>query len=554
MTKKYCLLDLFSGAGGLSVGFERTGRFKVVGAVEINKAAQKTFIMNHNGNEDLILKSPETNISDITKINFHDLRLNPKETVIIGGPPCQGFSNANRQKNYLISGNNKLVKEFARAIKEVKPAAFLMENVKSISSQVHKFFVTKPILDYQKDFSSKRHLDEISSGLPLYQEDYIELLISSNNNLKSIIAEFDSVSNVPLPFINEPLLLTRLRSLERKIKKGPGSIIKNDKEKRELESIISLITSNFNSAFKDLLDKVLEELNGLLTGSLESNSKYEYVKVFIELNRFLIRCEELREENIECDLLSINNEDKFKVEVKVYSYNVIEYLETLFGYLGYDIDKGILDSSGFGVAQKRKRFLMMGIYNSTKEVKLPRPNLSKDIYTVKDAIGDLEDIEPQQDIENYTAGVYNTKTPANELLDYFREGLSKYDLYDHINTKSSALIKERYHHILELKGKNFHSLPDELKKSYSDASRTQNTVYLRLEYDEPSPTVINVRKSMWQHPTKARALSIREAARLQSFPDSYKFYGNKDERYQQIGNAVPPKLAEAVAENILKLL
>nr|WP_318539781.1 DNA cytosine methyltransferase [Terribacillus saccharophilus] len=510
--------------------------------------------MNHGGNEHLILKSPETNISDITKINFHDLRLNPKETVIIGGPPCQGFSNANRQKNYLISGNNKLVKEFARAIKEIKPAAFLMENVKSISSPVHKFFVTNPIQDYERDYSSKMHLDKISNGLPLYQEDYIELLISDNETLKRVVAEFNSVSDVPVPFISEPLLLTRLRSLERKLKKRQGSGINNNKERKELQSIISLIASNTDPAFKNLLDKVVEELNILMTESLDLYQTNDYVQIFIDLNRFLIRCDELRKENIECDLLCFTDGSKYKVEVKVYSYNVIEYLETLFGYLGYDLDKGILDSSEFGVAQKRKRFLMMGIYNSHKEVKLPRPDPTNNNYTVKDAISDLEDIEPQQNIENYNTRIYSTKETANELIHYFRNGLNEYELYDHINTKSSDLIKERYHHILELKGKNFHSLPDELKKSYSDASRTQNTVYLRLDYDQPSPTVINVRKSMWQHPTKARALSIREAARLQSFPDSYRFYGNKDERYQQIGNAVPPRLAEAAAKNILSLL
>ncbi len=59
---------------------------------------------------------------------------------------------------------------------------------------------------------------------------------------------------------------------------------------------------------------------------------------------------------------------------------------------------------------------------------------------------------------------------------------------------------------------------------------------------------------MWQHPTKARAISIREAARLQSFQDKFVFEGRKDERYQQIGNAVPPLLAKAIAEKILEYL
>ena len=64
---------------------------------------------------------------------------------------------------------------------------------------------------------------------------------------------------------------------------------------------------------------------------------------------------------------------------------------------------------------------------------------------------------------------------------------------------------------------------------------------------------MNVRKSMWIHPIYNRAVSAREAARLQSFPDDYIFFGTKDSVYQQIGNAVPPVLGRAVAEKILEL-
>ena len=60
--------------------------------------------------------------------------------VVIGGPPCQGFSNANRQKNHIISMNNSLVKEFFRAIREIRPKAFVMENVSMLSSETHRFY------------------------------------------------------------------------------------------------------------------------------------------------------------------------------------------------------------------------------------------------------------------------------------------------------------------------------------------------------------------------------------------------------------------------------
>ena len=66
--------------------------------------------------------------------------------------------------------------------------------------------------------------------------------------------------------------------------------------------------------------------------------------------------------------------------------------------------------------------------------------------------------------------------------------------------------------------------------------------------------MVNVRKSMWIHPELDRAITVREAARLQSFPDRFKFVGSKDSQYQQVGNAVPPFLAEGIALKVLENL
>ena len=113
-------------------------------------------------------------------------------------------------------------------------------------------------------------------------------------------------------------------------------------------------------------------------------------------------------------------------------------------------------------------------------------------------------------------------------------------------TKTTETAMQRFRAIKQ--GQNFHSLDNSLKENtYTDISRTQNTIYLRLKYDEPCGTVVNVRKSMWIHPTQDRAISVREAARLQTFPDSFIFCGTKDKQYQQVGNAVPPIMAKAIA-------
>ena len=128
-------VDLFAGAGGLSYGFELTNQFLIVAAAENNKNARQTYVENHKGRGDIIM------IPDVRGYNFKILTEKVgRIDVVIGGPPCQGFSNANRQKNHIISMNNSLVKEYFRAIKEIEPRAFVMENVSMLSSDTHRFY------------------------------------------------------------------------------------------------------------------------------------------------------------------------------------------------------------------------------------------------------------------------------------------------------------------------------------------------------------------------------------------------------------------------------
>lgn len=129
-------IDLFAGAGGLSLGFKQTGHFKLVAAAEIKKYARETY--SHN------IPNPGEEFVFIENVVGYDFRTLSRRfggiDVVIGGPPCQGFSNANRQKTNLISMNNALVKEYFRAIKEIKPRAFVMENVSMLKSNVHRFY------------------------------------------------------------------------------------------------------------------------------------------------------------------------------------------------------------------------------------------------------------------------------------------------------------------------------------------------------------------------------------------------------------------------------
>ncbi|MBY9012964.1 MAG: DNA cytosine methyltransferase, partial [Candidatus Lokiarchaeota archaeon] len=122
----------------------------------------------------------------------------------------------------------------------------------------------------------------------------------------------------------------------------------------------------------------------------------------------------------------------------------------------------------------------------------------------------------------------------------------------HVAPKHSDKVIERIAQIEQ--GKNHASLPKEyqLKGGYPN-------IYGRLHLNKPADTITGncgcvSAPGRFIHPTQNRAISVREAARLQSFPDNYRFFGSMRDRYKQIGNAVPPLLAYAIAEAIKKVL
>ena len=145
----YKVVDLFAGAGGLSLGFMQTNKYEIDVAFENNPAMQETYRRNHGGVDVR---------GDVCAADYDEIQKKYGSIdVVIGGPPCQGFSNANRQKNHAISQNNMLVKQYIRAILELQPKAFVMENVSMLRSDVHRFYLD------EKDESSLR--EGIYAGL-----------------------------------------------------------------------------------------------------------------------------------------------------------------------------------------------------------------------------------------------------------------------------------------------------------------------------------------------------------------------------------------------------
>lgn len=211
-----------------------------------------------------------------------------------------------------------------------------------------------------------------------------------------------------------------------------------------------------------------------------------------------------------------------------------------FEEIGYKVNAKTLNASDYGVPQNRRRAFFIGTLKS-KIIDFPEPNKNK--VTVKEAIYDLPFIE---------SGEGEKVTEYREIKD-----ISNYQkllrnkskiVHNHIATKHSKLAIERLKLIPVGKGKEV--LPEEHRTksifsgTWSRLKEDGIAATITTRFDTPS-------SGLFTHPILNRCLTVREAARIQSFSDNFIFYGSKTCQMKQVGNAVPPLLASAVAKQIL---
>ena len=528
----YSVVDLFAGAGGLSLGFRQTQKFEIKAAFEKNLNAQKTYIKNHKDTDmykDVCTAVYEDIINKYGRID-----------VVIGGPPCQGFSNANRQKNHAISQNNILVKEYVRAILELNPKAFIMENVSMLKSNVHRFYMNEDDIKVVERYEIAR----IQNTLVLLEETY------ADKTFLQIVQNIDLI-NKYLWTEADYLLLNVVYRRRKNNEKCKKTLIKYKKKLLELAGHLKEQYSDQDEILKSNYEAA-EALEGYFLNALSVKDTVDLIERTIMIQRMLSKAKELFDNKIVVDRYTADG----PISAVLQSFAVLDYIKNILESddNGYTIDDDVLCAASFGVPQKRMRYVIMGIKkNISESAELPKGCVSPNKYaTVEDAMLDISMVPTIVDASK-DKGIPLEDIPRiklSKLADKLRDSDI---LYNHIITATRETAKKRFAVIKQ--GENFHSLDASMKEdTYTDASRTQNTIYLRLKYDEPSGTVVNVRKSMWIHPEHNRAVSIREAARLQTFPDSFRFEGTKDSQYQQVGNAVPPILAEAIAEKLAELL
>lgn len=213
--------------------------------------------------------------------------------------------------------------------------------------------------------------------------------------------------------------------------------------------------------------------------------------------------------------------------------------------LGYETNSTVLNAADFGVPQYRNRFFIIGHKIDKGGIKFDFDTLEKQKpVTVGEALADLPSLKNGEKVyeHNYKHEAKHTYTKI------MRQKSTK--ALQNLVTDSKPHIVERYAAIKQ--GENWEAAKLKgLLKTYSSTKNTHSGIYKRLEENKPSVTIANYRKSMLIHPHEDRGLSLREAARLQSFPDHFIFKGTLSFQQQQVGNAVPPLLANAIFDKII---
>lgn len=222
---------------------------------------------------------------------------------------------------------------------------------------------------------------------------------------------------------------------------------------------------------------------------------------------------------------------------------LFEQIKSEFEELGYNLKYKVLNAVNYGVPQHRERVILVG-FKGTNNYNYPLPTHGDELkpyVTLKEAFNDLPFLKSGEG-KKYYASKAN-----NEFIKFVRSDSDEI-LEEHNAPKNGEHLIKLMETLKDGQSKN--DLPEDIRPK----SGYGNT-YAKLWWEKPSTTITRnfacPSSSRCIHPRDSRAMSIREGARLQSFPDNYKFYGSDGMKRLEIGNAVPPLLSVAIAKQML---
>ena len=607
-------VDLFAGAGGFSEGFMQayTGDkyFNFVLASDINENCELTHRVRYNkqlGLDTAFLTEDimsDTFLSDLMKMVG-----NTKIDVVTGGPSCQSFSLSGRRRKF--DKRDNLFEHYLKVIVALRPKYFVMENVKGILTKDKGRFKDeimrqiRSIIDYKQVSVLYEYIDELLSRTATFYEkkcfiSKLHLEIDDESKIDSNIGVY--IQNV------EDLFKEMTRAIEYRVSKSDRNIntirhglnlLRHYAERRSVQSAViqEKTVSNIDN------DAFVSEMNDFIASMEDDVIISKMVNAIDNVDAFSAQKKKV------CMLKSL---------LEIYAMTLDECFDALRSYAKkdgseeifekvldkirlYRIDKPIVVlSSDYGVPQNRERVLFIGCRKDQKLItNIPSTVSEDEKVTVYEAISDLDFIGngetktaygmPKKDEEfdklsllRSIDGSLKENTEKHRYYEWSKIGRlghrfefeckpfyvksmedlnnqSKHvemELFNHQTSAQSDAVRTRLA-IIAKHGEYNDACKEELKEKNLESQKRNYTV---LNPKGQSPTIVTMPDD-FIHYSRARALTVREMARLQSFDDSFVFQGKRqtggDKRkseipqYTLVGNAVPPLMARAIANTIL---
>lgn len=605
-------LDLFAGAGGFSEGFmqaytdDKYYDFRL--ASDINENCELTHRVRYNKMLGLDTKFM---CQDIMEDSFLPNLLkeigNQEIDVVTGGPSCQSFSLAGRRKK--LDKRDDLFFHYLKVIKALRPKYFVMENVKGIltkdEGRIKERILReiRSIVDDAKMNQLYAFLDDVlKPQMPtsLYYALYIRLCMETSTDnwdkqneiffenleqqLKDVTKHLPysiSKSDESVNTIRHGLLLLKMKQQRDSIRKQviqlkTSAHIDNDTFMDGYNAIIETISDG------QILEKTLDAVDKVAKMGDCADAAYSLKKSLEILTSTFDECIEYIQEQLEGKTDLLNHLNEMMKEIRLYN------IEEPF----------ILLSSNYGVPQNRERVVFIGCRNDQEVIKeIPATISDSEKVKVYEALWDLDMIGNGETVTSYKKPKLNQKFEETKIQraiqgepdergllfsEWSRIGRlghrfifdnepfyvlnmseldrpQKYqhmDLFNHQTSQQNDKVRERLR-IIAAHG-DYDDAKTELKKK---GLESQKRNYVVLNPLGQSPTVCTMPDD-FIHYSAYRPMTVREMARLQSFDDSFVFQGKRQTggnnrqkeipQYTLVGNAVPPLMARAIANTLLK--
>lgn len=608
-------IDLFAGAGGISEGFLQACTddkyFDFVLASDINSNCELTHRVRYNYQLGLNTFFITEDIMSDSFIKHLIEKIGDQEIdVVTGGPSCQSFSLGGRRKKY--DKRDNLFLHYLKVIRRLRPKYFVMENVTGILTKDKGKFKDAVMNEIRSiiDNDEIPRLLAFLETVPMKSE-FIRTCIISK--IKMELADDEQEETFRNDFVQ--LIETQYKSLTKQISYRASKSDKNVntirhglnllRRTKERESIINAIIQEKTEAYIDN-DHYLKAMNKFIE-FLDDDS------IIKNISSAFGRIEELFEDNQEDVAELVDMIGLFPLSLDECFTSINDYTEGNFEEELNELTKDIrlyqiespivVNASDYGVPQNRERVLFIGCRKDQVLIDSIPPTINdNDKVTVYEAISDLDFIDNGEEKHEYEVvevdGQYSDlmrcrnsdstiKESGNKSFysDWCRNGrlgfrfiMEKmpfyvktqedlaegiisdgYHLFNHQTSLQSRDVKKRLEIIVK-HGVYDDSCKEELREKQVTSNKRNYTV---LNPKGQSPTVVTMPDD-FIHYSACRSMTVREMARLQSFDDSFVFQGKRTTggdlrkkdipQYTLVGNAVPPLLAKAIGDVILKVI